>query len=75
MSTPARTVSPEAQAALKFARMLELALSTAGFCTDRQTVYAPVLTSGVWPTAEFTVSTEGGTFRVGVERVGEETER
>ena len=68
-----RVVSVEAQAALAFARTLELALPSAGFCTDKNTVYEPELTSNVWPTAEFTVSTEDGTFRVTVERVGEES--
>ena len=65
-------VSTEAQAALAFARQLEIALSVAGFCTDKQTVYEPVLISDVWPIAEFTVNKEGSTFRVTVERVGEE---
>ncbi len=64
-------VSAEAQATLAFAQTLELALSTAGVCTDRDTVYGPELISDVRPVAEFTVATEAGTFRVTVERVGE----
>lgn len=65
--------STEAQATLAFAEQLELALSVAGFCTDRNTVHEPELVSWVRPTVEFTVAKEGGTFRVTVERVGEET--
>lgn len=75
MSAPARIVSPEAQATLAFARQLEIALSVAGFCTDRNTVYAPALTSWIRPEVEFTVSVAAGTFRVTVEHVGEEVER
>lgn len=67
-------VSREVQATHAFACQLELALSVAGFCTDRNTVHEPELTSSVWPTAEFTLSKEGGTFRVTVEHVGEETD-
>ena len=74
MSSPARIVSTEAQATLEFARTLELALSTAGFCTDKNTVYEPALTLNIRPVGEFTVSVEDGTFRVTVERVGEETD-
>lgn len=69
------TVSTEAQATLAFAEQLELALSVAGFCTDRNTVHEPELISYSDPVAEFTISKEGGTFRVTVERVGEETTR
>ncbi|MCR4341995.1 MAG: hypothetical protein NUW01_19125 [Gemmatimonadaceae bacterium] len=70
--TVTRTVSPEAQATLAVAEQLELALSVAGFCTDKNTVYEPVLTSRIRPTAEFTICKDGGTFRVTVERVGGE---
>ena len=70
-----RVVSVEQKVTLAFARQLELALSVAGFCTDKNTVYAPELTSGVWAMAEFTVSVEEGTFRVMVEREGEEMSR
>ena len=66
------TVSTDARVTLAFARTLEQALSVAGFCTDRDTVYAPELISSVRPIAEFTVGVEAGTFRVTVERVGEE---
>lgn len=59
----------DAQAALAFARKLELAQRAVSV------VYGPELISSVRPVAEFTVSTEAGTFRVTVERVGEETER
>ena len=65
-------VSSASQATLGFARSLELSLSVAGVCTDRDTVYAPELISSVRPVAEFTVNKEGSTFRVTVERVGEE---
>lgn len=75
MSAQPRTVSQEAKATLAFARQLEIALSVAGFCTDKNTVYEPVLTSYTRPVSEFTVSAETGTFRVTVERVGEEMER
>ncbi|MCR4340020.1 MAG: hypothetical protein NUW01_09050 [Gemmatimonadaceae bacterium] len=73
--TVTRTVSTEAKATLAVARQLEVALSVAGFCTDRQTVYEPALVSWVLPIAEFTVSAPEGTFRVTVEHVGEEMER
>ncbi|MCR4341850.1 MAG: hypothetical protein NUW01_18395 [Gemmatimonadaceae bacterium] len=73
--TVTRTVSPEAQATLAVAEQLELALSVAGFCTDKNTVYEPELTSWIRPVAEFTVSQESGTFRVTVEYVGGEVER
>ena len=66
------TVSTDARVTLAFARSLELSLSVAGVCTDRDTVYAPELISSVRPIAEFTVNKEGSTFRVTVERVGEE---
>ena len=59
----------DAQATLAFARKLELALPAASV------VYGPELISSVRPVAEFTVSTEAGTFRVTVERVAEETSR
>ncbi|MCR4341821.1 MAG: hypothetical protein NUW01_18250 [Gemmatimonadaceae bacterium] len=72
MTAQPRTVSPEAQATLAFAEKLELALSVAGFCTDKNTVYEPVLTSWIRPVAEFTICKDGGTFRVTVEHVGEE---
>lgn len=73
MSAPARVVSAEAQSALAFARDLLLNRLMAGVGTDRDTVYGPELTSYTRPVAEFTVSTEAGTFRVTVERVGAET--
>ena len=75
MSAPARTVSSEAQAALAFARDLLLNRLMAGGGTDRDTVYEPALTSWVRPIAEFTISAEGGTFQITVERVGDEVER
>ena len=40
MSAQPRTVSQEAKATLAFARQLEIALSVAGFCTDKN-VYEP----------------------------------
>ena len=75
MSAAARVVSPEQKDTLEFACTLELALSMAGVCTDRDTVYEPELISSVRPVVEFTVSVEAGTFRVIVERVGEEMAR
>ena len=72
MSAPARTVSTHHQDTLAFARQLEIALSVAGFCTDKNTVFEPALISWVRAAAEFTVSVEAGTFRVTVEHVGEE---
>lgn len=75
MSVPARTVSTEAQAALAFARELLLNRLMAGVGTDRDTVYEPALISHIRPIAEFTVSAESGTFRITVERVGEEMTR
>ena len=62
----------EAQATLAFARDLLLNRLMAGVGTDRDTVYEPELISTVRPIAEFTVNKEGSTFRVTVERVGEE---
>ena len=73
MNAPARTVSTEAKATLEFARDLLLNRLMCGVGSDRDTVYEPALVSWVRPVAEFTVSAEGGTFRVTVEHVGEET--
>lgn len=72
--TVTRPVSTEAQATLAFAEQLELALSVAGFCTDKNTVHEPELVSWVRPTVEFTVSKDDHTFRVTVECVGEDTD-
>lgn len=73
--TVTRTVSTEAKAALAFAHELLLNRLMAGVGTDRDTVYEPALVSWVRPVAEFTVSTDAGTFQVRVERVGEEMKR
>ena len=72
VSAPARIVSSEAKATLAFACDLLLNRLMAGVGSDRDTVFEPMLISWVRPVAEFTLSAESGTFRVTVERVGEE---
>ena len=73
--TYTRTVSTESQATLAFADELLLNRVMAGVGSDRDTVFEPALISHIRPVAEFTLSTEAGTFRVTVERVGEEMAR